>query len=374
MKTTKRSLLKSVLALLLCFCMLLGTTFAWFTDLVTSNANKIQAGFLKIDLELLNEKTGKWKSLKNNSDPIFDYDRWEPGYTDVKILKVENEGTLALKWIAKFVSEDQLSILADVIDVYVCPSDTEIGYPADRSLEGYTKVGNLKKFINTIEKTTYGTLEAEECSYLGIALKMQESAGNEYQGLSLGGAFDIRIYATQWNGEDESDSFDNQYDKDATYPPMLETLKTYADITYKVDENNRLTEEVRLYDRSNGVLATLPVGTLIEDGATQVVLQIDGDEVDPKLVLDLRVGYDVNVEGVDPTNDKPIVILLPKVLTSNQLGVELYHEGNAMTRVYTPEALLEKQGDNDTYGDKYIYDDATGDVTVSVTHKQGENK
>ena len=214
-KTTKKSLLTSVLSLVLCVAMLVGTTFAWFTDSVTSANNKIQAGNLKIDLELLDEKSGVWNSLKESSAPIFDYDKWEPGYTDVKILKVENEGTLALKWVAKFISASQLSELANVIDVYVYPSEAEIPYPetTDRALSGYTRVGTVADFVNTIEQTTTGELLAGEKAYLGIALKMQESAGNEYQGMSLGSAFDIQIFATQLASE--SDSFDNQYDANA---------------------------------------------------------------------------------------------------------------------------------------------------------------
>ena len=214
-RSTKRALLMSGLALLMCVSMLIGSTFAWFTDSVTSAGNKIQAGTLKIDLELLDKTSGVWNSIKEDKTALFDYDLWEPGYTDVKILKVENEGSLALKWMAKFVSDEELSILADVIDVYVKPSATALEYPADRDLSGYTKVGTLRDFVNTIEDTTYGSLKAEEEAYLGIALKMQESAGNDYQGKSLG-AFDIQIVATQLTYE--NDSFNNQYDKDAKYP------------------------------------------------------------------------------------------------------------------------------------------------------------
>lgn len=220
MKQTKKSLLFSGLALVLSVSMLIGSTFAWFTDSVTSFANKIQSGTLKVDLELLDKETGEWNSLKATQAPIFDYDKWEPGYVDTKILKVENEGNLALKWVAKFYSEKQLSILADVIDVYVRPSESEIGYPANRSLEGYTCVGSLKTFINSIEETTQGTLEAKEAAYLGIALKMREEAGNEYQNLSLGGAFDIRIFATQHTSE--SDSFGNQYDKNSLFEDFVD--------------------------------------------------------------------------------------------------------------------------------------------------------
>ena len=110
------SLLTSVVAIITLFAMLVGSTFAWFTDTTASYGNKIQSGTLKVDLELLDKEDG-WVSLKENNQEIFDYDLWEPGYTDVKILKVENEGTLALKWKAQFVSQTALSILADVIDV-----------------------------------------------------------------------------------------------------------------------------------------------------------------------------------------------------------------------------------------------------------------
>ena len=54
--TTKRSLLASLLALAMCVTMLVGTTFAWFTDSASTSVNKIEAGKLK--LELL-DKNGK---------------------------------------------------------------------------------------------------------------------------------------------------------------------------------------------------------------------------------------------------------------------------------------------------------------------------
>ena len=217
-KNLKRALVLSVLSLLVCLILLVGTTFAWFTDSVTSSGNKIQSGTLKVDLELMDKESGVWRSLKNDKTALFTNELWEPGYTEVKILKIENEGTLALKWVAKFVSKDSLSKLANVIDVYVLPygvleNDADVAYPSNRELEGYTKVGTLSEFVNTIEETTKGILKKGESAYLGIALKMQESAGNEYQGLDLGGVFDIQIVATQ--NTTESDSFDNQYDVNA---------------------------------------------------------------------------------------------------------------------------------------------------------------
>ena len=205
------ALATNVIAIAILCAILIGSTFAWFTDSARSSGNKIQSGTLKVDLQMLEGDT--WHSLKNENKPIFDYANWEPGYTDVKVLKVVNEGSLALKWKAKIVANGTLSELARVIDVYVLPSDEEIGYPTDRSLEGYTYAGTVADFVDGIETTTVGTLLSGGESYLGIALKMRTDAGNEYQGLDLLGSFDIVVVATQLSSE--GDGFDDKYDANA---------------------------------------------------------------------------------------------------------------------------------------------------------------
>ena len=240
----------NITAIVIITAILIGATFAWFTDSAVSSGNKIQAGTLKIDLELLDNE-GNWASIKDDSTPIFNYDKWEPGYTDIKILKIENEGTLALKWKAKFVSENDLSKLANVIDVYVLPSSTELSYPADRSLDGYYCVGTLAEFVNTIETTTTGTLLAGESAYLGIALQMRTTAGNEYQGLDLGGMIDIMIIATQLSSEE--DGFDNGYDSEATLDWSIVANENQLRRALANKEPNIILEEDILIDNSFSV-------------------------------------------------------------------------------------------------------------------------
>lgn len=267
-KSTKKALISSILSLVICFTMLIGTTFAWFTDSVTSANNKIQAGTLKLDLELLDKESGKWNSIKTSQAPLFDYDKWEPGYTEAKVLRVENEGTLALKWMAKFISENSLSELANVIDVYVCEGVTT--YPT-RELTGYTRVGTVAEFVNTIETTTTGTLKAGEKDTLGIALKMQESAGNEYQGLNLGGAFDIQILATQLTYE--KDSFDDQYDKNASYPGEANTASELIE-ALKAGKNVRLGADINLAGVTWESIASY---SGIFDGAGHTISNLKGE-------------------------------------------------------------------------------------------------
>ena len=213
MKNIKITVLTAnIIAIVVLSAILIGSTFAWFTDSVSSSGNKIQAGTLKVDLEILEDDV--WRSLKNENKPVFDYTNWEPGYTDVKIFKVVNEGSLALKWKAKIVANGTLSALADVIDVYVCPSDTPIGYPTDRNLDGYTYAGTVADFVAGIETTVADTLLAGGEEYLGIALKMRSDAGNEFQGMDLLGSFDIVLVATQLSSE--GDGFGDDYDSEAT--------------------------------------------------------------------------------------------------------------------------------------------------------------
>lgn len=223
MKSTKSRLMASMLVMVLCVTAFFGSTYAWFTDEVTSTGNKIEAGNLEVDLLLKNDQ-GQFVSIKDSQDPIFtDEIKWEPGYTELKFIKIQNEGDLALKWNAKLVSAQNLGSLADVIDVYVAP-ETKGYNPAhgrDAVLGAYFyRVGTLREFVDEIEGEINGSLEPEDAydeedeNFFGIALKMQESAGNEYKGAILGG-FDIRIEATQMVFE--SDSFDNTYDEDAEY-------------------------------------------------------------------------------------------------------------------------------------------------------------
>ena len=49
--TMLRSLLMSGLSVLLCVSMLMGSTFAWFTDTVESGINTIVAGNLDVELD-----------------------------------------------------------------------------------------------------------------------------------------------------------------------------------------------------------------------------------------------------------------------------------------------------------------------------------
>ena len=220
-KNTKRALLSSVLALFLCFAMLLGTTYAWFTDSVTSAGNIIQSGTLDIEMYYADgtkavpaDDSADWK----NADGVAIYTAdqlWEPGYTDAKHIKISNEGTLALKYQLAIVPTGEVSELAEVIDVYlyeIADTDENATQVENRDdLNEAMWVGTLADVIS--KGIVQGNLAAETDYTTTIVLKMQETAGNEYQDLTIGDDFTIQLLATQYTAE--SDSFDNQYDEDA---------------------------------------------------------------------------------------------------------------------------------------------------------------
>ena len=102
-KNTKRALLYSVLSVVLCTAMLIGSTFAWFTDSVTSGMNKIIAGNLDIELEYM-DTAGEWQPVTEETGSLFmpadgeGATLWEPGHTEYVRLRIRNAGSLALKY------------------------------------------------------------------------------------------------------------------------------------------------------------------------------------------------------------------------------------------------------------------------------------
>ena len=299
MKSTKKSLVGSALVLLLCLVMLVGTTFAWFTDSVTSGNNKIIAGNLKVDL--IHVDDGKEVSIKDNpSHKIFDYDKWEPGYTVMETLKVVNKGNLALKFRLDAVAAGATTgptgeKLADVIDVWVYEGE---GIPTTKSFAEMTEdanwrnAGSLSTLMADPDGIARGVLLPEEATptngepvkevQMTVALHMQESAGNAYQGLTLGD-LNFTLMATQYTYEE--DAFDDQYDAGAKY-------------AIKVGNANELEEAI---EQGQAVTLTGNITVdqipLNEEGATNI--DLNGHELTSSEYASLTVasGAELNISG-----------------------------------------------------------------------------
>lgn len=192
---TKKALRGSLFALFLCIVLLIGTTFAWFTDSASTGVNTIQSGKLDVDLQMQNDQ-GKWVSAEGKTlnfkaadGRAADQILWEPGCTyNLQDVRVINNGNLALKYKLEVTGIEGDKELNEVIDWTVDGVDI--------NEEQHLKAGETSKAI---------TLQGH----------MQESAGNEYQGLSIDG-ISITVVATQ--DTVENDSFGNTYDENASYP------------------------------------------------------------------------------------------------------------------------------------------------------------
>ena len=215
-KATKRALLTSVMALVMCVVMLVGTTFAWFTDTASTGVNKIQAGNLDVALEMntgtkespnwenAEGKTLQFKTADGRTDNIL----WEPGCRyQLPELRVVNKGNLALKYMIKVTGIDGSAKLNKVIDWTITDSATD---------------DDIVAVATDTSPAEYKLLKANDAHILTIKGEMDKNAGNEYQGLSIDGV-SVTVYATQMTAE--FDSFDDQYDKNAQYPTDADALQ-----------------------------------------------------------------------------------------------------------------------------------------------------
>ena len=271
-KYTKRALLASVLSVVVCAAMLAGSTFAWFTDSVTSAGNIIKSGNLDVALEWANGTealdTAEWKDASTNA--IFNYDLWEPGYTEARHVRISNKGNLALKYEIRIAANGEVSKLADVIDVYYIKDGKQI--TSRTGLTDENKIGTLSQVLANPYAAKGHILAGDNAADVAtIALKMQESAGNEYQNLSIGTDFSIQLVATQYTSE--KDSFDDQYDKDAplNFVPVAtadELTKAVADgenvsLTAPIELSERLEVKKDITINGNGNAITIPTDRVI---------------------------------------------------------------------------------------------------------------
>ena len=324
-KSTKRALLGSVMAMVLCLAMLVGATFAWFTDTASTGVNKIQAG--NLDVQLVDEngnslegKTLEFKKAANAAEG--EAVLWEPGCTyELPELRVVNKGNLALKYKVAITGINGSAKLNEVIDWTINDADLS----ADHSL------------------SAGATSEA-----LTIKGHMQESAGNDYMNESIDGIA-ITVYATQ--DTVESDSFNNTYDANATYP-----------VVAVGDVNTDGDTVIQDREKDPTVIATIPAGstdagklTLVKtEGQTPANIEIvTGTNA---VTTEVRL-EDQNGNKVTAADGKFFTIALQLEKKLNVIG--FYHSETPLTKAESAEAV---KAANDTY----YYDAATGLLTFST--------
>ncbi len=232
-RATKRALLTSVMALVMCVVMLVGTTFAWFTDTASTGVNKIQAGNLDIELQYATawdgttgaptawaDAEGQTLTFKTKDNRATDKILWEPGCRyELPELRIVNKGNLALKYKVIINGIEGDAKLNEAID-----------WTITRGNENDKLTDDISGFEYKMLPKAAGDADYPSQTFT-IKGTMKEEAGNEYQGLSIDG-IGITVVATQYTYE--KDSIDDQYDKDAdaTIQVNSENIQDYLDGKY----------------------------------------------------------------------------------------------------------------------------------------------
>ena len=327
-KSTKRALLGSVMAMVLCLAMLVGATFAWFTDTASTGVNKIQAGNLDVVLEMQNAD-GKWVSAEGKTldfvkaaDAKGEAILWEPGCTyTLPELRVVNNGNLALKYKVAITGINGSAKLNEAIEWTI--GDVAMG------AEQHLAAGESNAFT--------------------IKGHMKESAGNEYMNESIDGIA-ITVVATQ--DTVESDSFGKDYDAGAEYPVVaVANVNTKGDTVLKDKEEDHTIQ------------VTVPAGALDEGvqslklevvkSATPAGVQVASTESSQSYEVTMK---DQNGNAVS-TNGTLMTVEMN--VGKNRTALKLYHDGEKMTNDI---------GTLTDAADHYVYDAATGYVTMKVSH------
>ena len=236
-KSTKKALVLSCLSLLLCMSMLVGTTFAWFTDSVSTTNNIITAGNLDVNLYWSTDGSA-WEPVNSQTNIFKTKTLWEPGHTEVVYLRVVNEGTLALKYdlIVNVASEiagtnvaGESFNLSDFILYKVTPGITTYTNSAE------ARGDESGKKLNALYSKP-GVLEQGKEAVLTMVVFMPTTVGNEANyreetipTINMG----INLFATQYTHE--NDAYGPDYDADAE-PVVIYTADELATALTSDDE------------------------------------------------------------------------------------------------------------------------------------------
>lgn len=284
LKQTKTALTMSIVSMLVCCTMLIGSTFAWFTDTVSTGVNQIVAGNLDVTMEyaVLNDSGEfvEWKDAQD-ADSLFTGSLWEPGHTEVVYLKIKNAGSLALKYqFAMSISETEaVSIatgkifkLSDYIKYGITEANGETGAYANADeavdavkssalpLANYSRSGKL--------------LNSGDEAYLALVVFMPYDVPNDanYDSeKSAAPTIDMGITLIATQDVKESDSFGSDYDAGATYSVMdsseLEsafenasdgdTIKLLGDI--KLENELVIDNDITINGMGNTLITEKPV-------------------------------------------------------------------------------------------------------------------
>ena len=331
-KSTKRALLSAILALVMTVSMLVGTTFAWFTDSVTSSGNKIVAGNLDVELYLFDGTD--YVNISKATQPIFGEGGlaaaadgsstiWEPGKTQVAYLAIKNAGTLALKYQVSLNVTGIENDLNEALSFTITPDARGGSVTEWDSFEARrVNLGSQLVSDNNV------AMQPGDMHYFALSVHMDEEAGNKYMEGTI--SFDITVLAAQLGSE--KDSLPDYYDSLATYDDGGFRI---ADTVLEADTVSGEAVTVENEEKTLFVNATAGDAGKIEASVSAGVAEDASLAVASAAGLNL-MSYDIKVSGQQDGSEVEVSLFIGKSL----MGISVFHNGVAMAAGdydYNPE-------------------------------------
>lgn len=375
--STKSKLLSSVIALVLCVSMLIGATFAWFTDTASTGVNKIMAGTLNVEVEYSTNGT-RWATIEDATS-LFSNNLWEPGHTEYVYLRVKNAGTLGLKYKVMVtpvsengginVNNENFKLSDNLVFGTKTLGETFTPF-ADRTA-ARDAVNGIAKGLRQADLVKENSIIANGADqYLALVVYMPESVGNEANAkpgtvapsINLG----VTVVATQL--EAENDSFNNTYDADAdenapeyvvgpTYNYFPQVMAS-ASVAATGDTVITASGKLNASDATPTTLAKVTVpAAAVAAGAEKLTVTVVPKEPEAAttngtaLVTEINdpnretANFDVKVDGIANSNTASINVEI--FVGKGLVNVKVYHNG----------ALINGTG----------YDPTTGIVSFTTT-------
>lgn len=180
--------------LTLSFCLLVmwlvmgvGTTIAWYTDTTTPIRNSFVIGEMSLKVSYKNDLMTDYDPVDAETNVFRDDALYEPGYTQVVYLKIENEGTMDFDY--------KLSVNLNSYDIATNYYGASLHLPEylrygvifaatepelERKLaQGYAPEEMEELRLNTYSKVDDVTVPADGERYAALIVYMPEEVGNE---------------------------------------------------------------------------------------------------------------------------------------------------------------------------------------------------
>lgn len=365
MSNTKKSLITSAVSLAVSAVLLISTTFAWFTDSVVNQGNKIQSGNLSVELwqktDTLSQtqidealpSDSEYTNISDSQTPVFSDGLWEPGYSNGATLQVRNTGSLSLKYelaVRDIVTAtgaqnggpaSATGNIAEVLEVYLldsyrAPTDTD------------TPVGTLAQFSAGLVIDSAMLASGNSSNDINIVIKMKETAGNIFQGASA--TFDVELRAVQ--ATSETDGFGNSnYDQNADGNPdnpswgVIKTGKVVVPVAPSGEDT--------LITSVDGSTTFSVPASAVEDGVDNLTLNIVEIQKPGNIPVDpdqSSVTYDITIDGIKEnlTGDDRVTVSF--FIGKDLVNVKIYHYDRELT----------------AQDDDFAYDPVTGYVSFKA--------